>query len=169
MGFRYVIVAGACGLAFAGCGGSSGGNEGDSENGANAGGSESENVQFVDSANRYCPDFAELARLGDQSQDSSDVQAAARATAQYAHKGEQLADTLSQLSPPAGTDAAWSRFVEAIRRTARIEGDIIVAFRSRDTERLQELGPELQQNETEFIAAGRGLGDAGIKPDCLGD
>jgi hypothetical protein len=115
---------------------------------------------------RYCPDLIELARLGDQSQNSADLQAAARATAQYAQKGEQVANKLSQLNPPAGTEAEWSRFVEALRTTARTEGEIIQAVQNRDAQRLQELGTELQQNQAEFLAAGRALKDPGINPDC---
>ncbi len=122
----------------------------------------------MNSVNRYCPDFAEIARLGDQSQNSGDLQAAARATAQYAQKGEQLSNNLSQLTPPAGTEDVWNRFVEDIRSEAQTEAHIIEAVQNRDAQRLQQLGPGLARNQAEFIAAGRALGDAGIKPDCLG-
>lgn len=169
MGLRQVIVVGACGLAVVGCGGGSESSGTSSGDGGSAGdNSGSDKASFVNNVNRYCADFAEIARLGDQSQNSGDLQAAARATAQYAQKAEQLADNLSQLTPPAGTQEAWNRFVEDIRTQARTEGDIIEAVQNRDAQRLQQLGPELQSNQAEFIAAGRALGDAGIAPGCLG-
>ena len=156
----------AAGIAACGGSDSNGTSSGD---GASAGGnSGSDKASFVNNVSRYCPDFAEIARLGDQSQNSADLQAAARATALYAQKGEQLANNLSQLTPPAGTEEAWNRFVEDIRSEARTEGDIINAVQNRDAQRLQQLGPELARSQAEFIAAGRALDDAGIKPSCLG-
>jgi hypothetical protein len=155
-------------LALFGCGGGSDNNGGNDGSAGNAAGSDSENEGFIDRVNGYCADFAELARLGDQTQDSSDLQAAARATAQYAQKGEQVANNLSKLSPPAGTEHEWNRFVDAIRATARTAGDIITSLQNQDVQQLQQLEPELRLDQDEFVAAGRALGDAGIRPDCLG-
>lgn len=163
------MAVGLSGVAFLGCASDSDNNRGSVAGTDNGGESVSEKASFVNRTNGYCSDFAELARLGDKTQDSSDLQAATRATAQYAQKGEQLASSLNRLSPPAGTEDEWNRFVDAIRATARTEGEIITSLQDQDLKRLQELEPELQQNQAEFVAAGRALRDAGIKPDCLGE
>jgi hypothetical protein len=151
-------------LVLAACGGDGGG----PGNGSDSG---SDKATFVDAAKEHCPDFEKLANLGDQfsptSGEATDLQAATRATREYSALGKQMADELEQLSPPAGTEAEWTRFVDALRASAQSQGEVIEAASTGDTQRVQELGSEIEGNSIEFAAAQKSLQDAGIAPDCL--
>lgn len=157
-------------LMLAACGDDSDGT-GDNPGAATTGSGSSSGAEtgsFVASAEEYCPQFAELADLGDVLQDSSDLQAAAEATRKYATKAEQLAGDLADLTPPADALAAWTRFTNALLESARAQGAVIEAVDSGNAEELGQLEQEISRSQDEFIAAGQGLKDAGIAPSCLG-
>lgn len=127
---------------------------------------DSETDSFTESVETYCPQFSELIELGDALQDSSDLQAAAQATREYARLGDQTADELDELNPPDDADTAWSRFVDALRSSAQAQGAVIDALENTDAKRLAGLEPEIARAQDEFAASLQGLESAGIAPEC---